>query len=517
MKKKIFIITLFAAFALQSCKKDFLNLETNPNTPSVATPQFLLSGAEKTTADIMNGALGSYFATYGVWMGYTSPSGNFVPNTVLVSYGFGTDDYQVFTPLYQNLTNYDALEKLAVSDPSLAYFQAISKVMKAYAFQALVDNYNNVPYTDAFQAAKNITPKYDKGEAIYDDLMKQLDAAIDLINKNASATNPGAADVIFKGNMTSWKKFANTLKLRIVLRQTNLTAKQAALKTALLTTSSEGYLDETLRAAVNPGFLNSDATGGQQSSFYRGYGFDQNGNAQGNNTYYRANTYGVTKLKSTNDPRLGYFYATIPTGTYTGQIRGNAFGDLQSLQNANTSAIGPGLLKSATQDAILFSSAEALFLQSEAVVRGILTGDAKSLYQKGITISFVNLALNAPAPIKSTDPVLPYSSANAATLAATYYNQAIVNVGWDSSPDKIEAIINQKWTAINGYSNLESYNEYRRTGFPLDVPRSVASGALGTTLPSRIAYPTSEYQQNAAVVKAEGTIDRFTSKIFWAK
>jgi hypothetical protein len=517
MKKKIFIIVLFAAFALQSCKKDFLNLETNPNTPSVATPQFLLSGAEKTTADIMNGAIGNYFSTYGVWMGYISPSGNYVPNTVLVSYGFGTDDYQVFTPLYQNLTNYDALEKLANADPSLANFQAIAKVMKAYGFQALVDNYNNVPYTEAFQGAKNITPKYDKGEAIYDDLLKQLDAAINLINKNASATNPGAADVIFNGNMISWKKFANTLKLRIILRQSNLTAKQAALKTALLTTSSEGYLDETLRATVNPGFSSSDANGGQQSSFYKGYGFDQNGNAQFGNVYYRANNYGVTKLMNTNDPRLGYLYATIPTGTYTGKIRGNDFGDLQSLQNANTSAIGPGLLKSATQDAILFSSAEALFLQSEAVTRGFLTGDAKDLYQKGITISFVNLALNAPAPVKPTDPLLPYSSANATSLAMTYYNQPIANVSWDSSPNKIEAIINQKWIALNGYSNLESYNEYRRTGFPLDVPRSVASGALGTTLPSRIAYPTSEYQQNATVVKAEGTIDRFTSKLFWAK
>lgn len=517
MKKKTFIIFSFVTLFIFGCKKDFLSLETNPNTPSVATPAFLLSGAQKTTADIINGAAGSYFATYGVWMGFTSPSGNYVPNTVLVSYGFGTDDYQVFLPLYQNLTNYNTLENLSSVDPSLANFQAIAKIMKAYGFQALVDNYNNVPYSEAFQAPTIITPKYDKGEAIYDALVKQLDAAIDIINKNSTATNPGNADIIFNGNMTSWKKFANTIKLRIVLRQTNLTAKQSALKTALSSTVAEGYLNETLRAVANPGFLNSDATGGQQSSFYRGYGFDQNGNAQSNNTYYRANSYGVGKLKNTNDPRLGYFYATIPTGTYGGQIRGNSFGDLASLQNANTSAIGPGLLKSATQDAILMSSAEALFLQSEAVFRGFLTGDAKDLYQKGITSSFERLAFNAPAPVKSTDPVLPYSSANATSLSVIYYNQLIANVSWDSSPDKLEAIINQKWTALNGYGNLEAYNEYRRTGFPLDVPRSVASGALGTTLPSRIAYPTSEYQQNAVVVKAEGTIDRFTSKIFWAK
>lgn len=497
MKKSFLIIFAAVAISIAGCKKDYLSLETNPNTPSVYTPDFLLSGAEKVSADLANNS----YPTYGVWMGYWAPSGNYVPNTVLVSYGFGTDDYQVFVPYYQNLANFNFLETSS-STPELAKYQAIAKIMKAYGFQALVDNYNNVPYTEAFKGADLLFPKYDKGEAIYDDLLKQLDAAIDIINKNPGATSPGNADIIFKGDMVKWKKFANTIKLRIVIRQTNLTAKQAALKTALLTTVSEGFLDASVQAAANPGFTNVDANGGQQSSFYRSFGFDQNGNATANNLYYRASAYAVTKLQNTNDPRVSKLYTVIPTGTYAGLVRGNAFGDLNSLQNANTSAIGTGLLKSASQDAVLFSSSEALFLQSEAVVRGILTGDAKDLYQKGITASFVALAVPS-----------------AATAAAAYYTQTppIANVNWDSSTDKIQAIIYQKWVALNGYSNLEAYNEYRRTGFPSDIPRSVASGALGTTQPSRISYPTTEYQQNAAVVKAEGTLDRFTSKIFWAK
>jgi hypothetical protein len=494
--KKIIALILLTTIGISSCKKDYLSLEKNPNTPSVYTPQFLLSGSLKTTADIMNGS----FSTYGVWMGFVAPSGNYVPNTQLVTYNFGTDDYQTFNPFYQNLSNYNFLETSSAGDAALANFAAIAKIMKAYGFQALVDNYGNVPYTEAFQAPVILSPKYDKGDVIYDDLLKQLDAAITLINGSASATNPGASDIVFGGDMTNWKKFANTLKLRIAIRQSNLTAKQAALKTAVNATLSLGYLDETIQAAANPGYTNSDANGGQHSPFWRVYGFDQNGNATGNNAYYRANSYAVNKLKATNDPRVERFYALIPNGTYAGQTRGNAFGDLASLQNANTSAIGPGLLKSSSMPAILLSSSEALFLQAEAANSGLITGSAQSYYEKGITASFV--ATGVP---------------NAATAAVSYYSQAIENVGWAASSNKLQAIITQKWTALNGYSNLEAYNEYRRTGFPNDIPRSVASGALGTTQPYRILYPTTEYQTNAANVKAEGTIDRFATKIFWAK
>lgn len=496
MKKILSLIILACSIGLSSCQDDFLSLETNPNVPSVYTPEFLLSGAEKVTADITNIS----FPTFGVWMGYTSPSGNYVPNTQLVTYNFSTDDYQVFTPIYQNLSNYNFLETSSAEDASLANYQAIAKIMKAYDFQMLVDVYNNVPYFEAFKGSANITPVYDKGEAIYDDLLKQLDAAIGIINSNPNATNPGTADIMFKGDMVKWKKFANTLKLRIVIRQSNLTAKQAALKTALSTTAGEGYIDATFQAATNPGYTNSDANGGQQSPFWRSFGFDQNGNASANNAYYRANSYGVNKLKALNDPRLTRYYAIIPTGTYKDQYRGNDFGDLNSLQNANTSAIGPGLLKAANMDAVILSSAEALFLQAEAVQRGIITSTstAQALYERGITASFVATGLTAAD-------------------AATYYAQNIVNVGWAASTDKIQAIVTQKWISLNGYNNLEAYNEYRRTGFPSDLPRSVAAGALGTTQPARILFPTSEYAQNANNVKAEGTIDRFTSKIFWAK
>ncbi|MBC7746350.1 MAG: SusD/RagB family nutrient-binding outer membrane lipoprotein [Flavobacterium sp.] len=496
MKKIISIILLSLTVGISACQKDYFNLETNPNSPSVATPGFLLSGSLKVTGDIVN----TNFATFGVWMQYWTPSGNYVPNANLFTYNYTDVDYQVWTQLYSNASNYDALEKRAAADPALANFQAIASIMKAYDFQALVDVYNNVPYTEAFKGIENISPAYDKGEFIYDDLLVKLDQAIALIKSSGTAQNPGNSDIMYGGVMTNWVKFANTLKLRIVIRQSNLVAKKGALTANLQATAADGYIDGTSGAEINPGYSNSDALGGQQSPFWRIYGFDQNNNVTGNNDYYRASSYAIGKLNSYNDPRVSRFYETLVTGASAGTIRGNVFGDPNARSNATTSGIGPGLLKDASQNAVIFSAAEALFLQAEGAETGLVSGSAQAYYEAGITASFTSTGVPTP---------------DAAAMA--YYGQAIDNVGYVASTNKIQAIITQKWAALNGYGHLESYNEYRRTGFPADVPRSIAAGTLGTTIPSRIFYPSTEYQQNAANVANEGTIDRFTSKIFWAK
>ncbi len=513
MKKIFSIIALSALIGITGCKKDFLSLETNPNTPSKATPQFQLSGALSVSANLYNanvtaggnGAIslttGGYPATVGIWMGYWTASGNYVPNSTLNTNNFTNTAYQIFTQFYLNLSNYNDLVKKGTADPTLVNFASIGMIMKALEFQTLVDTYNNVPYTDAFKAPDVLFPKYDTGEAIYDDLLKQLDVAIAAIKSApASAVNPSNSDIVFKGVMTNWIKFANTIKLRLAVRQWNkLPAKQGALKTAILATAAEGYVDETFQVAANPGYANDDANSGKQSPFWLSYGSNATGAVSLPGDYYKANNYAITKLKNTNDPRLTRLYspATAPSDPLVPYF-GNIYGSTAPSNNPKTSGVGPGLLKGVTMDAVIMASAESLFLQSEAAVYGILPGNAQSLYEKGITASFTTL-------------VVP----TAATAAATYFAQPIANVSWTASTDKVQAIIVQKWTALNGYGNVEAYNEYRRTGFPADIP--VSTQATQPTIPSRILYPSTELSNNADNVKAQGTINQFTSKIFWAK
>jgi hypothetical protein len=513
MKKYIYLLTIAFATVVSSCKKDFISsLQNNPNVPAgaSATPPLILSGALKISADIVN----TSYPTYGIWMGYWCPSGNYQASASLITYSFTTTSFQTFVPWYNNLANYDVLDQMGNKDKTLANYQAIAKIMKAYGFQALVDNYNNVPYSQAFKGLAYITPVYDDASTIYDNLLVQLDAAITLINSNASAANPGSADIMFAGNMTNWKKFANSLKLRIAIRQyTNLPAKDAALKTSIAATATEGYLTSdaaganAITGALNPGYSNSDANSGQESPFWRVFGYNQNGVPTGSsgNAYYRANNYAVNLLNSYNDIRVNYFYQPI-----NGAVVGNDFGAANGLSNAVVSAIGglyaggsgsgQGLLKAPTMPAVVFSASESLFLQAEAVVDGFaVPGTASDLYQRGITASFIQLGLTS-------------------AQATAYYTQNIANVGWGASAaDPIQAIITQKYFSVMGYGNLEAYNEYRRTGYPKNIPVSVYPSNTVKTIPSRIYYPSTEYQQNAANVPSSTTVTPFNSKIFWAK
>lgn len=493
MKKYILIVAAFFTAGISGCKKDYLSLEVNPNTPSVTTPSLSLSAALNATC---NSVVNDYPA-YGVWSGFWTTSGNYVPNQTVNQFNLTTGSLNGdWNDFYSQLTNYNTLETISAADPNQVNFQAIAKIMKVYGFQHLVDEFNDVPYSEAFQPSTILFPAYDKGSDIYEDLGKQLDAAIALIKgAGTTAANPGTADIVFGGNMTGWVKFANSLKLRLAIRVSTKSASDA-LVTDLAATQADGYLDGTTFAAANPGYSN---TNGKQNPFYGAYGFDAAGNPVFGNVYYRANDFSVKTLTNFNDPRLDVLYTKVPKSSTDGTlvIQGNIFGDPAVKSNSYTSGIGAGLLQSPSQDAILFSGAESLFLQAEAANKGFITGNAQALYEAGITASFEALGLTAGQ-------------------ASTYYGQSLANVGWASSPNKETAILTQKWIALNGYFNFEAWNEYRRTGIPAH-PSSIDPAAISATYPTRVLYPTSELSTNPTNLAKEGTIDVFTSKIFWAQ
>lgn len=499
MKYNISFLLLLLAITWSGCKKDYLELSTNPNLPIAVTPGLLLTGALQGTALALNGNTkansGNYYTSYvmyACWIGYLTDSPGGAP-IQLVQYAFVNADFDMWSKVFLNLSNYNALGK-STNEP---YYLAIGKIMTAFNFEQMVDNYNDVPYSEAF--SNTLTPKYDKGSVIYDDLMKQLDAAIVMIqNAPASATNPGTSDIMYGGKMQNWLKFANTLKLRIAIRQSNLTAKTAALKTAIAATSAIGYLDSSNPATVNPGYLNSDANGGQESPLWMNYGFTQSGSAQSNNSSYMANAYGLNFYLNHNDPRVKQVYSVNASGNLVGMEFGATVTTPAGLA---PSRVGPGVLQSATMNSIIMSAPEALFLQAEAASTGMIPGSAQTLYNAAITASFKDLLV-----------------ANPETAAAAYYAQPdIAFPAGGTFAQQQKAIIVQKWAALNPYGALEAFNEFRRTGYPDNIPLSIYPGANAPNQITRLYYPASEYQTNGANANAEGVIDKFSSKIFWAK
>jgi hypothetical protein len=147
------------------------------------------------------------------------------------------------------------------------------------------------------------------------------------------------------------------------------------------------------------------------------------------------------------------------------------------------------------------TNAESQFLLAEAKQRYGATitppNTAQAYYEQGVRESF---------RITGTTTVNP-------TAATTLLTSGKDLADWAASPDKLKAIWMQKWLAMVNYSGLEAWSEYRRTAFPVTPPS--ASTAANAPRPVRLLYPSSEVAANGANVSAQGTIDVFTSRLFW--
>lgn len=513
--KRIIYAASFAAILLAAggCKKEKFDINANPDdvTDISVTPSVLLPGALQSTSQIV--AINWTFLNE--WMGYWARSGSYQSQTDIETYKF-TNDFQVrvWDDLYSNANNYNLMQIRAAASGQ-GFYDAVGRIMRSHNFQILVDVYNNVPYFDAFKGTAVPTPTYDKGEDIYKDIFKQLDTAITLLSGATAddASNPekAAADLVYGGDNTSWIKFANTLRLRMLIHLHNGisstqvvpgidVAEQAAKFTA---SGFAGFIGADESAHLNPGF---SAT--KPQPFFRFYNTNETGSGSQRDEV-RANEYALEYYRYNGDPRINSFYVS-PNGTTAGQ-KGIPFGTPsgnQDLIGSNLSTVrGPGLSPNgAASRAWILTSVESLFLQAEAAERGLLTGTAKDILTSAITESFVWLGLTA-------DQATTYITNN-----ATY-----PDVDYDAAGGGLFTILSQKWFALNGIAPYEIWTDYRRTdyelGTPVDFdpgpPISVDPGNTSTDIPTRLFYPQNEYNYNAKNVGAEGTINVFTSKVFW--
>lgn len=500
MKKNILIILVAVALLGSSCE-DFLSVnEKNPNTASSVTPRLILPAAINSVAATMNNPRRFDFAY--LWHGLWSISAGYSQPQNLVQYKLLNSNYQnAFLEFYTTGNNFDIIEKGA-TDPKDAYFAAVSKIMKAYIFQNLVDCWGNVPYSEAFQAPAILKPKYDDQQGIYEDVVLQLDAAIALIQNAPVGVNPipAAADIMFGGDINLWAKFANTIKLRMLVHQSDMTGRTGYITTALATTASVGFLGAGESALVNPGYVISE---GKMNPFYE-YFYNAAGNSNSDGvTYYMAGRDAVDFYKGTNDPRLGKFFKPYSGNSYEGNIFGTLPDDLTPF--AECSQLGyaadpqdPGtMIGTPTKSAPILTDFESLFVQAEAAERGLISGDAKALYESAVAQSFVYMGLTTGD-------------------AANYLGQSLGTVSYTDATDKLELILTQKWAALNGVAPVEIWTDFRRTGIPTNLNFSVDPAKSGPgTPPVRLLYPQNEISVNNANVVAEGEIDAFTSKIFW--
>ena len=508
---------ILPALIMCGCGKGYLNINTNPNAPTSGAAVLIFTNAETQTAATINGD----FFELNYFMDYTSLEYlllNTARNNITSS-----DFSGVWGDCYHNLEDYRTIE-LSSTDGQ-PFLVAAAKTMEALNFQMLVDAYNDIPYSQALALPAGVTnPAYDSGQVVYTGCIAKLDSAIALFESDsvsaAGSYNPGTADVMFQGNVTSWIRFANTLKLRLLLHEINVPSQAAFIQSeaAKIAADPNGCLGAGQTAFVNPGYATDIS--GHLSPLWSSIGYNINGGVS--NDEQRADDYVITKLKGYNDPRIAFLYVCNAAG----QVEGNPTGDPN---NANATYVGSGpgsssivnpppfaisgpstygILQSPTQPAIIISSWESLFLQAEAVYRGLLPGgDALAMtdYQQAITDHFTYLNVYTNGTIPSGSP---------ASFAQAYYAQNIPDVSWSASTNKLQAIITQKYISLC-YTNVEeSWTDFRRTGFPSDLAVSDDPAVLYPYV-LRFIYPQSEYDANATNVAKEGNVTPVSPLIFW--
>jgi len=495
MKKiKYLVLSLVLAGAVVSCD-NYLDINTSPNAPSAenVTPDLMLSGAiNEPFEEITNRAneLGNVFMN--TWAGdVNNITGAYLDEFALnLTTNFHTD---IWDRLYRNTGTLSVIARN--TDPKYDNIKAIAKIMKVYYFQPIVDVYGDAPYFEAHLFGDNTNPAYTDDQAIYRDFIVQLDEAISLIdNASSNAVDPGVNDPIYAGSMSDWKKFANTLKLRVLLREATKAETNAA-SASYLTAQFANMANAqfvTSDVTLNPGYINEN---NRQNPFWGNFGFLPNGDPRFDNTLVVATDY-VAKFMSgattQNNVSTGLYDARIEKlfTPVSGAVVGVIQGDDNTTAPPALSHLGSGLLKSADQDSYIMTAAESYLLQAEAIQRGYLAGNAKDMFDAGVTASFNLLGADQ----------------------STYNNDGINLIGWTGSANKIEAIMTQKWIALCGINGLESWIEYTRTGFPA-VP--LATTAQQAAKPNRLLYPSSEHSGNAVNVPAQSQADAFSTHVFW--
>lgn len=508
LNKKTFLLVAVAgvmAVSMTSCRKDFLDINNNPNavTDINVTPELIFPAAASRTAAATASGNWTFLDN---WMGYFSTAGDYAIDQEQTSYNLSTS---FGTGIWTS--HYDILFDLKqVQDKALAEHDSVlagaAMILSVKLWQELVDVYGNIPYSQALQGANNTTPAYDRDSTVYRSLHQVLDQAISYMHGVAQPTYATVIGGIVKaGNGTSnitqtnWIHFANTLKLRLLIRTSEISTPNIN-KTAELAkiTAEGGVLQAGESITFNPGYDNST---NKQSPFYANYGFTPT-NTDGN-AIARANKFIVDTMNTLSDARLARFFRGVggtPTtqggavvGTRYGLATGNPFGNASS-------KMGFGTAGSATQNQWIFTSEESLFLYAEAVQRGWFTGSAAAAYNAAVTESFTRLGVPS-----------------AATAAAAY----LVTQPYTG----LTSIIWQKYLAMNSIDPLEAWCDYRRLHIPSTTtfasanPSRHAVGSSGLVLPNRLLYPQEEYSLNFSNVNAQGDINKDNvfsgSKIFW--
>ncbi len=488
--KKIFFIILLAVMITftNSCKK-FLDVNHSPNTTEEATLNLVYPAGTVSACYVLGG---QYFLLGSVWSQHWTSAPNAPQYQAVDSYNLNVGDYdgRAWSELYSGaLMDYEWVRIEAAKEENWTYY-LMATVMQSYVYQILVDLYSDIPFTDALQwdlpeGEVVHPPVWDNGQDVYDSLIIRLDYALSKDLEAGTCDEIGNEDIFFSGNMEDWIKFANTLKLKIYMRQ--VYARPDVAQAGI----SKLYAD-------GASFLNKDVTMTQftEAVDHSNPIFETEWKNYGNKNIVASRTL-LKFLDENSDPRLDKIYRTSAS-EHLGMIQGDY--REEAIDNDQDAVFSrPFLL--ATTPVCVMTFSESLFLQAEAALRGWGDGNDNLLFAQAITQDAISRGIADTVITHGFDYVLNSYSSDL------------------TEEEKLEIMMVQKWVALALKLPLEAFFEHNRTGYPREMgvqatdERYIADAgtydvsgyfvvsqtsvlAPPVLYPKRLLYPSSETTNN---------------------
>ena len=395
-----------------------------------------------------------------------------------------------------------------------------ARILRAFSFARVTDFYGNIPYSEANQGIEGIFfPKYDSQEAVYTDLLKELDEATAALSTSNADEGFKAADFIYNGDVTKWKKWGFSLMLRLAMRISNVDAGKAA---TYVTKAAAGGVFASNADNVWVAMADGPSEWTNQNGISRA--FDP---GDGGQPSYLSATL-INWMKGTNqnsvaddDPRLmiisggigewtaaGYTPSVLDPLKQKGMPNGYDQAMLDALEGKTVdipktySRINVKMLQD-SDPYMIMNYGEVELLLAEAIERKIgtgIAGTAKSHYDAGVKAS-MQMYTPYDASLTVTDA--------AATAYLTTYPYGVTK-------SALEMIGEQIW--VNKFFNWwEAWSDWRRTGFPKLTPTNYPGNVTNGTIPVRLRYPTNEVAGNPNYKTGATLPDDFTTKVWWDK
>lgn len=460
------LLPLLFLWVLSGCDDNFEAINTDPNAFSEVPAHFFLPGSILSMANAEN----DYFD------GYLYPS-SWIQHTALVSwdqpgnYFYEKGRSSLWNNLYRGpLVDLDLMIAQAEEEENQS-LKAVGMILHAYGFSLLVNAFGDVPYSESFRVDEGINqPVYDGQSTIYEAILAQLRQADALLDGVTSIDIDRDYDILYRGDGLKWRKFANSLRFRLLMHISAITDVASEL------------------SGISPLFESSDDNAIYQ---YPGdiegaiYSPAQAIGPEATDQGHRMASPLVDRMTATNDPRLPlYALVSEDGGTYAGVQPGIYF-----VEDDVFSGINPaGFTRDATITFMDYS--ELLFLQAEAAERGLITGDVTTFLSDAIGWNMTRRGV-------VSDAIIDY----------------VANVLSDGTD--LEEIYMEKWVSMFG-RGMQAWTDYRRTGMPGLSP---VPGGIVNVIPRRFSYPENEQATNSVNMQAAAAKlsngDNLDSQLIW--